>query len=213
VLGAESWADSLVHALGGQLDPWGYVLVFAAAAAESAAFTGLIVPGETIMLLAGFLCWRGDLDLATTMACAVSGAIIGDSIGYEIGRHLGSHIHNSRIGRWVGRDRWERARRYLRQKGGRAVFFGRFIGILRALVPAVAGDAGLPYPRFLAFNAAGGLIWGILHVGIGYIAGDSYRAVERQVGRASWVLLLTLVVGGALLWIARRRRRSSEEES
>ena len=113
----------------------------------------------------------------------------------------------------MGRDRWERARRYLRQKGGRAVFFGRFIGILRALVPAVAGDAGLPYPRFLAFNAAGGLIWGILHVGIGYIAGDSYRAVERQVGRASWVLLLTLVVGGALLWIARRRRRSSEEES
>ena len=77
MLGAESWADSLVHALGGQLDPWGYVLVFGAAAAESAAYTGLIVPGETIMLLAGFLCWRGDMELGITMACAVSGAIIG----------------------------------------------------------------------------------------------------------------------------------------
>ena len=207
MLGASSWADSLVHALGGSLDPWGYVLVFVAAAAESAAFTGLFVPGETIMLLAGFLCWRGDLDLGVTMACAVSGAIIGDSIGYEIGRHLGHRIHDSFIGQWVGRERWDRARAYLRRRGGRAVFFGRFIGILRALVPAVAGDARLPYHTFLAWNAAGGLIWGIVHVGIGYIAGDSYRAVERQVGRASWILLLTVVVGVVLVYVARRRRR------
>jgi membrane protein DedA with SNARE-associated domain len=205
LLGASSWADSLVSALGGNLDPWGYVLVFVAAAAESAAFTGIIVPGETIMLLAGFLCWRGDMNLGVTMACAVTGAIIGDSIGYEIGRHLGSHILNSRIGRWIGRDRWERARRYLRKRGGRAVFIGRFISILRALVPAVAGDARLPYRTFLAWNAAGGLIWGILHVGIGYVAGDSYRAVERQVGRASWIVLLVVLVAGVVLYVLRRR--------
>ena len=138
-----SWADSLVNALGGSLVPWGYVVVFLGAAAESAAFAGLVVPGETLMLLAGFLCWRGDLDLGVTMACAVSGAIIGDSIGYEIGRHLGRRIYDSRIGHWVGRERWERARNYLRTRGGRAVFFGRFISVLRALVPAVAGDARL----------------------------------------------------------------------
>jgi membrane protein DedA with SNARE-associated domain len=165
------------------------------------------------MLLAGFLCWRGDLDLAGTMACAVSGAIIGDSIGYEIGRHLGPRIHKSRFGQWLGRDRWERARRYVREKGGRAVFFGRFIGILRALVPAVAGDAGLPYLRFLGWNAAGGLIWGVMHVGIGYIAGDSYHAVERQAGRVSWLLLLTVLLGALLIYVGRRRRRSSEEPS
>jgi membrane protein DedA with SNARE-associated domain len=220
LLGASSWADSLVSALGGNLDPWGYVLVFLAAVTESAAFTGLIVPGETIMLLAGFLCWRGDMNLGVTMACAVSGAIIGDSIGYEIGRHLGSHILDSRIGRWVGRERWERARNYLRVKGGRAVFIGRFISILRALVPAVAGDARLPYRKFLAWNAAGGLIWGILHVGIGYVAGDSYRRVERQIGRASWILLGLVLVAGILLYVLRHRREeemvdevSQEEES
>ena len=159
------------------------------------------------MLLAGFLCWRGDMELGVTMACAVSGAIIGDSIGYEIGLHLGPRLHDSRLGRWVGRERWDRARAYLRAKGGRAVFFGRFVGILRALVPAVAGDARLPYHRFLAWNAAGGLIWGVVHVGIGYLAGDSYRAVERQLGRASLVVLLVLLAGGLALYLLHRRGR------
>ena len=212
VLGAgKSWADSLVNSLGGNLDPWGYVLVFAAAAAESAAFTGLVVPGETIMLLAGFLCWRGDMDLGVTMACAVLGAIIGDSIGYEIGRHAGHHLYSSRIGRWVGRERWDRARDYLRRRGGRAVFLGRFVGILRALVPAVAGDARLPYHVFLAWNAAGGLIWGILHVGLGYAAGNSYHAIERQLGRASWVLLAVVVIGGFVFWVVKRRRKERDD--
>ena len=205
-----SWADSLVNALGGSLVPWGYVVVFLGAAAESAAFAGLVVPGETLMLLAGFLCWRGDLDLGVTMACAVSGAIIGDSIGYEIGRHLGRRIYDSRIGHWVGRERWERARNYLRTRGGRAVFFGRFISVLRALVPAVAGDAHLPYGTFLKWNAAGAIIWGIVHVGIGYIAGNSYQAVEHVLGRASWVLL-GLIVVGAVFVVARRKRQTPIE--
>ena len=212
LVAAGSWADSLVNSLGGSLVPWGYVIVFLGAAAESAAFAGLIVPGETLMLLAGFLCWRGDLDLGVTMACAVSGAIIGDSLGYEIGRHLGRHIYSSRLGQWVGRERWERARNYLRRRGGRAVFLGRFISVLRALVPAVAGDARLPYPVFLAWNAAGALLWGVLHVGIGYLAGPSYHVVEQVIGKASWVVL-GLVFVLAVLLVVRRKLRSPVDES
>src|SRR5204862_489110 len=80
VLGAgKSWADSLVNSLGGNLDPWGYVLVFAAAAAESAAFTGLVVPGATIMLLAGFLCWRGGTGLGAAAAWAGRATLTGRS--------------------------------------------------------------------------------------------------------------------------------------
>lgn len=201
-----SWADSLVNALGDSLVPWAYVIVFVVAAAESAAFIGLVVPGETLLLLAGFLCWRGDLDLGLVMACAITGAIIGDSIGYEIGRHLGGHLYSSRLGHWVGRERWDRARAYLRAKGGRAVFLGRFVAVLRALVPAVAGDARLPYSTFLKWNAAGGIIWGTLHVGIGYLAGPSYRAVEHTLGRASLAVLAVIVLIAFLLYLRRRRR-------
>jgi membrane protein DedA with SNARE-associated domain len=211
VVAASSWADSLISSLGGSLVPWGYVIVFLGAAAESAAFAGLVVPGETLMLLAGYLCWRGDLDLGVTMACAISGAIIGDSIGYEIGRHLGRRIYSSRLGQWVGRERWERARNYLRRRGGRAVFLGRFISVLRALVPAVAGDARLPYPVFLMWNAAGAILWGILHVGIGYLAGPSYHVVENVIGKASWGVL-GLVVATAVFFVIRRRLRTPVDE-
>jgi membrane protein DedA with SNARE-associated domain len=211
VVAASSWADSLISSLGGSLVPWGYVIVFLGAAAESAAFAGLVVPGETLMLLAGYLCWRGDLDLGVTMACAISGAIIGDSIGYEIGRHLGRRIYSSRLGQWVGRERWERARNYLRRRGGRAVFLGRFISVLRALVPAVAGDARLPYPVFLMWNAAGAVLWGILHVGIGYLAGPSYHVVEKVIGKASWGVL-GLVVATAVFFVIRRRLRAPVDE-
>lgn len=204
-----SWADSLVRSLGGSLVPWGYVLVFLVAAAESAAFVGLVVPGETFLLLAGYLAWRGDLDIGIVMACAVVGAIVGDSIGYEIGRHLGKHLYTSRIGRWVGRERWGRARDYLRAKGGRAVFLGRFVAVVRALVPAVAGDARLPYGTFLKWNAAGAVLWGILHVGIGYVAGPSYQAVEHVLGRASLVLLAVIAVAAVAFHFVRKRRRES----
>jgi membrane protein DedA with SNARE-associated domain len=211
LLAVGSWADRLVNSLGGNLAPWGYVLVFVIAAAESAAFLGLVVPGETLLLIAGFLCWRGDMDLGVTMACAITGAIVGDSIGYEIGRHLGRHLYSSRAGRWVGRERWDRARTYLRTKGGRAVFFGRFVAVLRALVPAVAGDAHLPYRTFLAWNAAGGIIWGIVHVGIGYLAGPSYRAVEHTVGRASLGVLVVVVAVAVFVAVRRRRRTPARE--
>src|SRR5207244_5643834 len=129
------------------------------------------------------------------------------SIGYEIGRHLGHHIYSSRLGRWVGRERWERARNYLRTKGGRAVFFGRFISVLRALVPAVAGDARLPYHVFLMWNAAGAILWAVLHVGLGYLAGPSYHVVEKVVGRASFGLL-ALIAATALFLVIRRRLRT-----
>jgi membrane protein DedA with SNARE-associated domain len=132
--------------------------------------------------------------------------VVGDSIGYEIGRHLGRHLYTSRIGRWVGRERWDKARDYLRVKGGRAVFFGRFVAVVRALIPAVAGDARLPYGTFLKWNAAGAVLWAMLHIGIGYIAGPSYEAVEHTVGRASLVIVAVVAVAITVVHFRRRRR-------
>jgi len=92
------------------------------------------------------------------MAVAAAGAIVGDSIGYEIGRHFGNALQASRLGRKVGAERWQRAETYLEAKGGRAIFAGRFVGVLRALVPAVAGATRMPYRRFLVWNALGAIM-------------------------------------------------------
>jgi membrane protein DedA with SNARE-associated domain/membrane-associated phospholipid phosphatase len=128
------------------------------------------------------------------MAVAAMGAIIGDSLGYEIGKHLGPRLRRSRLGRWVGEERWGRAEGYLAHHGGRAVFFGRFVGVFRAMVPTIAGLSRMPYRTFLPWNAIGGLIWAPGFVLLGYVAGGSYHQVAKWAGRASTVLVI-LVMG------------------
>jgi membrane protein DedA with SNARE-associated domain/membrane-associated phospholipid phosphatase len=183
--------------------PWAYVVLALLAAAESAAFVGLAVPGETAMLLGGFLAFQGRVHLAVMMAAGAVGAVVGDSMGYEIGRQFGEPLKRSRLGRRVGQDRWDKGGAYLRAKGGRAVFLGRFVGVLRALVPALAGMSRMPYRVFLPWNAAGGLLWAPGFVLLGYLAGGSYQRVERLAGRASLLLLILVVAGGAVVLTAR----------
>ena len=191
--------------------PWAYIMLGLLAAAESAAFVGLAIPGETAMLLGGVLAFQGRLSLPVMMAAGAVGAVVGDSIGYELGRRFGAPLQHSRLGRRVGDKRWAKGQAYLRAKGGRAVFLGRFIGVLRALVPALAGMSGMPYRTFLPWNLAGGVIWAPGFVLLGYLAGGSYQKVERIAGQASLLLLLLLILAGTVVvaarWLARHPER------
>lgn len=192
--------------LGGLASPWAYVVVGALTLLEAAAFVGLFVPGETALVLGGVLAFQGRASLPVMVAVGAAGAIIGDSVGYELGRRIGPSVRHSRFGRRVGDARWARADRYIAQKGGRAVFLGRFVGVLRALVPAVAGASGMPYRRFLPANALGGLIWAPAFVLAGYAAGSSYQLVQQWVGRATLgVVVLAAAVAGAIAIVHRRR--------
>ncbi|HEX6596453.1 MAG TPA: bifunctional DedA family/phosphatase PAP2 family protein [Acidimicrobiales bacterium] len=184
-------------ALGRLAGPTAYLVVAVLAALEASAFVGLFVPGELAMLVGGYIAYEGRAELVPMMLAAVAGAVIGDSVGYEIGRYLGGSIRRSRLGQKVGEERWTRAENYLVLKGGRAVFLGRFIGVLRALVPALAGVSRMPYRRFLFWNFLGAAVWAPSVVGLGYIAGGSYRRVEHYAGQAGLVLLgLVVVIGG-----------------
>ena len=166
---------SVLDSLSSLAGPAAYLVVAALAALEASAFVGLFIPGELALLTGGYIAQQGHANLAIMMAVAAAGAIVGDSVGYEIGRHFGPTLQRSRLGRKVGEERWLRAEAYLEAKGGRAVFAGRFVGVLRALVPAVAGATRMPYRRFLVWNAAGALIWAPGTVLAGYAAGSSYR--------------------------------------
>lgn len=187
--------------------PWGYVIVGLLAALEASAFVGLFVPGELAMLVGGYLAHQGRASLSVMIAVAVLGAVVGDSAGYEIGRHFGDHLRRGRLGKRIGDERWARAEAYLRTHGGRAVFFGRFVGVMRALVPALAGASHMPYRRFLAWNALGALIWAPGLVLLGFAAGRSYRQVAHYAGQASLLLLVVFLVivaiAAAARWVAR----------
>ena len=188
--------------------PPAYALVGALVFSEAALFVGFVLPGETAALLGGVLAHRQQVSLAGMAAVAVAAAIIGDSVGYEVGRHFGTRLVGTRL--FARRQQGlVRAQQTLRATGGRAVFLARFTAFLRAVMPGLAGTARMPYRRFLAFNAAGGLIWAVGFTLLGYLAGASYQKVEKIAGRASAALLTILILALLIVLIRRRRDRDT----
>jgi membrane protein DedA with SNARE-associated domain/membrane-associated phospholipid phosphatase len=178
-------------------------VVFLAPALEASAFLGVVVPGEIAVLLGGVLAVEHRAPLPAVLAAAVAGAIIGDSVGYVVGRRWGRRLLDSSVGRLVPDQHLDRAERYLAERGGPAVFFGRFTAALRALIPGLAGMAGLHYRTFALYNAVGGAIWASGFVLLGYVAGTGWRRVEGVAKRASLLLLLALIATAALVLAVR----------
>ena len=183
-----------------------YIAVFCLVFAEDALFVGFVIPGETAAVLGGVVASRGEVQLGTMMALVVGAAIIGDSVGYEVGKHLGARLMKTKaLARHSGR--LESAQDFLRRKGGSAVFLGRFTAFFRAVMPALAGTSRMPYGRFLTYNAAGGIVWGIGFVLLGFLAGNSYEAVAQAVGRDLAVVIGLVAVAALVGWHLRSRRR------
>lgn len=197
--------------------PWAYAVVFAFAFAEGGLLIGLFLPGEGPVLLGGVLAFQGRVSVAAMLLVAAMGAVVGDSTGYWLGRRYGSKLESTRLGRKVGDHRWKRAKGFLRKHGGKAVFLGRFVSIFRTLVPPVAGMSGMPYRRFVLFNAPAAVLFGVSLVVAGYIAGGSWRVVEGWLGQASVVLLVLVAVGVLFAlggrWVAGHYRRVRELRS
>jgi membrane protein DedA with SNARE-associated domain len=187
-----------------------FLVVAALVFAEDALFVGFVLPGETAAVLGGVAASMGHVSLPVMVLVVIAAAIVGDSVGYEVGKRLGPRLLRSRLLRRRA-QRLDQARQFLARRGGAAVFLGRFTAFFRAVMPALAGVAEMPYRRFLVFNAAGGIVWGTGAVVLGYLAGNSYAVIEKTAGRAASVVALLLV--GALLagWSVRSAARRREE--
>lgn len=196
ILSASSWA---VLGLVG-------LIVFA----EDALFVGFVLPGETAAILGGVAAKLGHVSLWAVLTTVIAAAVVGDSVGYEVGRKFGPRLLQMRILQ-RRRRRLDDAQAFLARRGGIAVLLGRWVAFFRAVMPALAGSAQMPYPRFLVFNAAGGILWGTVVVLVGYAAGASYASVERTLGRGTAVAVLAVAVVGVLVWRLRRRSRVARD--
>lgn len=189
-------------------------LIAALVFGETAVFLGFVLPGEVAVVFGGVLASRGHLSLPVLIAVVVIAAVTGPLIGYEIGKRLGVRLFTARaLARMPGAV--ERVRTVLRDRGGAAVFGGRFVAILRALMPAAAGAVNMPYRVFLINNVVSGVVWGIGYGLLGYLAGSAYAAVERTVGAglAIAAAVIVLAIVAALAWRRHRvlLRRVPEE--
>ncbi|MEV6516164.1 DedA family protein [Micromonospora chalcea] len=187
-------------------------LVFVLPALESSTLLGLVVPGETAILIGGLVAHGGALPLWAVVAAGAAGACLGDQAGYALGRRYGAGVL-ARAPR-VLRRRLDiaRARRLVARRGAWAVLIGRWVAVLRAVVPMIAGAGGMRWPVFLRANLAGGLVWATAVALLGYLGAASYRYLERELGIGEWALLALIGVGVALRAWQRARREPADGE-
>ena len=194
----------------GPLGGWAYPVVGVLAYLETAALVGLLVPGELAVTLAGALTATGRIQLAPLIAIVWAAALAGDTTGYAVGRRLGERGLMERAARARPAE-VQRVRGVIDRHGAKAVVVGRFVGVLRAFTPLVAGSAGMPARRFLLADALGAGLWAATFCLLGRAFSDSLDAVlgtvhQVQLG-AGALLAVAAVVAAAVVW--RRRRRAA----
>lgn len=172
---------------------------------------GIPLPGEIALVSAALLASRADLQIDPVMvaAAATTGAIVGDTIGYSIGRRFGMSLFvwlGGRFPKHFGPGHVALAGQLFDRWGGWAVFFGRFVALLRILAGPLAGALRMHYPRFLAANASGAVVWAGGTTAVVYFLG---MAAERWLSRFSWVALVLAVLVGIVATRLLRERTSA----
>ncbi|WP_396658836.1 DedA family protein [Microbacterium sp.] len=185
-----TWLLDLVQSV----DPLARVLLAGLAIMlETSVLIGLVVPGDTVVIVAATAVdsvWSG---LGLGIAVVV-GALIGESIGFWLGRFLGPRIRYSRLGARIGEHNWTRAELYLRRRGGPAIFISRFLPVLHSLVPLTVGMSGFGYRRFLAWTLPACVLWAALYIPVAAVAAGTYRELADQLHFAGYIFVGIIVV-------------------
>ncbi|OGJ44176.1 hypothetical protein A2307_05000 [Candidatus Peregrinibacteria bacterium RIFOXYB2_FULL_33_20] len=166
------------------LQHFGSLLIFLAAFLEAVPFVGVFIPGQTIVMLSGFLIKEELLRIFPIMTAAVIGAMISDFLGYVLGRKYGNQFIY-KYGRYFlfTRAYFDKIKKIMDKHPGKTIIFGRFNSITRAFAPFLAGSSGIDWGRFIFFNVFGAIIWAGSCIGIGYIFGASYEIASQYIGR------------------------------
>ncbi|MGI8667746.1 MAG: DedA family protein [Jatrophihabitans sp.] len=191
--------------LGDHVGGWLYLIAALLAFAEAAILIGMVLPGETALLVAGYFCHEGVLRLSIMIPVAILAAVAGDSVGYEFGRKFGPGFRRTRLGNWIGEQRWDGVDRFLHKHGGKAVLLGRLTAVLRALMPSMAGMSGMRYRTFLLWNAVGGIIWASGCILLGWAFASALHTIESYLTWAPLAVLAALIIGAIALHLSRSR--------
>ncbi len=163
-------AEKLIGDIANGLGQWTYLLVGLMAFLETGAFVGLVAPGETTVIVGGVIAGQGEISLIVLIGLVWLCCVLGDTTSFFIGRRLGREFllrHGPKIR--IDEERVEQVESYFERHGGKTILIGRFIGLVRALCPFVAGSSGLPYRRFIPFSIIGCGLWTTTFCVLGYI--------------------------------------------
>jgi membrane protein DedA with SNARE-associated domain len=187
---------------------YGYWIVFFGVMLENA---GLPVPGETILLAAGFFASQHHFSVLGVMSIATTGAVMGDNCGYWVGHRVGRGLL-VRYGRYVmlTESRFRGMEKYFESHGDKTVLVARFITGFRVFTALFAGATGMRWSRFLLFNVLGAISWAVVMTLLGFFFGKSWNLLEQYIKGAGLVLAAVLAVTFIVYQILRRRKKNSE---
>lgn len=200
-------AEHLLRGVGAKLGSWTYVVVGLLAFLETGAFVGLIAPGETVILFGGVIAGQGKIDVVVLIAVVWGCAIAGDLASYALGRRLGREFivrHGPRVR--ITPERLATVEDFFERHGGAAVFLGRFVGLLRSVLPFLAGSSHLPLRRFVIFDALSAGIWGTGLVLLGYAFWNSFDTLSGAVHQGLLALAGVIALGVGIVWGVRVAR-------
>lgn len=166
---------------------------------ETSVLIGLIVPGDTIVIIASTAV-SGPVEFISMVLAIIVGALLGESIGFWLGRTFGPAIRRSWVGRKIGEKNWQRAELYLDRRGGIAVFLSRFLPVLHSLIPLTVGMSRMTYRRFLAWTIPACVIWAGAYVGVASAAAGGYRQMADQLHGAGYIFVGVIAAFLAVVW-------------
>lgn len=200
-------ADRIEGAVESVSGPWLYLVAGLLTFAETGTML-FLVPGEIGLFVAGAAAGAGNLNLYVMLIVANVAAILGDATGFAIGRRYGPSLQHSRLGSKMGAANWQRAERLIQRRKGVIVLVGRWIGFLRAIMPATAGMSGMSYRSFLPWDLVGCITWASTCVIGGYVLGDNWTTLAAQIGKLGWLLLAVVALAFVVHKLRGRRRKA-----
>lgn len=182
---------------------WRNLLAGFAIMLETSVFAGLIMPGDTIVLVAstGVTDWG---DFAFLLLAVLVGSLIGETIGFSIGRFFGPRLRTSKLGQKIGEKNWVAADRLVARRGGLAIFISRFLPVLHSVVPAAAGMTKLPFRTFIFWTFLACTLWTSMYVGVGFAARASYEQLEENLKIATFVGIGILLAFIGIIALAKK---------
>jgi undecaprenyl-diphosphatase len=205
--------EQLLIDIGEMLGKWTYLLVGALAFFETGAFIGLIAPGETALLLGGLVAGQGQIDVLTLIAIVWAAAVAGDLTSFYFGRRLGRAYlvkHGPRV--HITEDRLEQVEGFFDRHGGKAILLGRFVGLVRAVAPFLAGSSGMPLRRFLPYDIIGAGLWGASFVLLGYVFWQSFSQLVDYAKKGALalgaVIVFVVAIVAAVRWLRNEGNRA-----
>lgn len=170
---------------------------------ETTVMLGLIVPGDTVVLVASTAV-ASPAEYWVLTITVISGALLGASLGFAIGRFFGPRLRASRLGQRLGETNWQRAEKFLDHRGGIAVFVSRFVPVLHSLTPLVVGMSTLRYRTFMLWLTPACIIWAFAYVTVGSVAAEGYRSIASTLDYAA-LIFVGAIAGFWLLVFAVKR--------